>query len=325
MIMNSTSWEPELLRWAVEAIEHHHQRQNQHRGTFQDSNSNQSRQDRQNLMKRAYAECQRITAENSRTFYLASGLLGNEKRDAVRALYAFCRVSDDLVDKAEGDRRKLLKDWFEATHQDASEASDLVVLAWADARHRYQIPDCYVEQFMDGVGRDLAQTRYETFDDLAEYCYGVASTVGLMSMHIIGYSGFDAVGYAIKLGIALQLTNILRDVGEDWRAGRVYLPTQELAFFGLTEADIDQAQVTDRWRSFMKFQINRARQLYAESLPGIARLNRDGRFAIAAAGLLYQEILKDIEAHDYDVFNRRAHLSAIRKIFMLPKIWLQSR
>jgi 15-cis-phytoene synthase len=182
------------------------------------------------------------------------------------------------------------------------------------------VPARYVEQLLDGVGRDLAQQRYQTFDELAGYAYGVASTVGLMSMHIIGYAGPQAIPYAVKLGVALQLTNILRDVGEDRRAGRLYLPAEELAAFGLTEADLAAGRVDERWRRFMRYQIRRNRRLYAEAWPGIALLNRDGRLAIRAAADLYRAILADIEAHDYDVFSRRAHVSAWGKLRRLAAI-----
>jgi phytoene synthase len=183
------------------------------------------------------------------------------------------------------------------------------------------VPVRYGEQLIDGVARDLTQSRYQTFEELAAYCYAVASTVGLMSMHVIGYAGAHAIPYAIKLGVALQLTNILRDVGEDWQAGRLYLPHEDLAQFGLQEEDIARGEVTDNWRAFMRYQIARNRLLYAEAAPGIALLDRDGRFAIGAAAGLYQGILQDIEAHDYDVFSRRAFVSKWGKLRRLPGIW----
>ena len=124
--------------------------------------------------------------------------------------------------------------------------------------------------------RTCVSERYHTFGELTTYAYGVASTVGLMSMHIIGFAGEQAIPYAIKLGVALQLTNILRDIGEDWRAGRLYLPMDEMAAFGLSEADLDRGRVDDRWRALMRFQIERNRRLYAEANPGIALLNREG-------------------------------------------------
>jgi phytoene synthase len=145
-----------------------------------------------------------------------------------------------------------------------------------------------------------------------------------MSMHIVGYHGEEAIPYAVKLGVALQLTNILRDVAEDWQNGRLYLPLDELAAFGLTEADIEAGIVDERWRAFMKFQIGRIRQLYAEALPGIGYLNKQGRFAIAAAAELYQAILNDIEDHEYDVFGRRAYITKWEKLRRLPGIWWRS-
>jgi phytoene synthase len=170
----------------------------------------------------------------------------------------------------------------------------------------------------------LRQSRYDTFEDLTTYCYGVASTVGLMSMHITGFNSSAAIPFAVKSGVALQLTNILRDVGEDFRAGRVYLPQEELADFGLTEDYLAAGQIDNRWRAFMRFQIDRTRRLYAESQPGVALLHPDGRLAIAAAAGLYSAILDDIEAHDYDVFTRRAHVSGWGKLRRLPGLWWQS-
>jgi phytoene synthase len=196
-----------------------------------------------------------------------------------------------------------------------------VPLAWADAQACYSIPRGYADQLIDGIRRDLRQNRYQSFAELTEYCYGVASTVGLMAMHIIGFRGAEALPYAVKLGIALQLTNILRDVGEDWRAGRLYLPLDELHQFGLGEAEIAAGRVDDDWRAFMHFQITRAHRLYDEAQPGILMLDPDGRFAIAAAATLYRAILEDIEANDYDVFHRRARIGAWGKVRRLPGIW----
>ncbi len=277
------------------------------------------------VLSQAYAYCDAITAEHSKSFYFASQLLPSEKRRAIRALYAFCRVSDDTVDHPDGDADQALSAWRATAMSRQTRTGDLVAAAWTDTRLRHRIPFRYADQLIEGVRRDLRQTRYETFEELAEYAYGVASTVGLMSMHIIGFSGPEAVPYAIKLGVALQLTNILRDVGEDWQAGRLYLPRQELAAFGLTEQDIAAGSIDERWRRFMRFQVSRNRGLYAEAWPGIRMLNADGRFAIAAAGELYRAILEDIEAHDYDVFHRRAHVDKWGKVSRLPGIWWRSR
>ncbi len=280
----------------------------------------------------AYAYCDEITAQHSRSFHLASSLLPVEKQRAVRALYAFCRISDDIIDQQAGpndassnDIEEKMYTWRQNAFSHHPPADNLAALAWADARQRYHIPVRYAEQLIEGVSRDLYQTRYQTFADLATYCYSVASTVGLMSMHITGFSGPEAVPYAVKLGLALQLTNILRDVGEDWQRGRLYLPQEELADFDLHESDIAAGVVDERWRRFMRFQIARNRQLYAEAWPGIQLLNRDGRFSIAAAAGLYRAILEDIEAHDYNVFDRRSYVSTWGKLKRLPGLWLKSR
>jgi phytoene synthase len=277
------------------------------------------------LLDRAYVYCDSLTSAHSRTFYTATGLLPPAKRRAMRALYAFCRLSDDIVDCPEANAEVSLAAWRRKALAPTPAPGDLVAVAWADTRFRYQIPQRYAEQLISGVGRDLYQRRYRTFEDVVRYAYGVASTVGLMSMHIIGFAGEQAIPYAIKLGVALQITNILRDIGEDWRSGRLYLPMDELAAYGLSEADLDMGQVDNRWRSFMRFQIERNRRLYAEANPGIALLNRDGRFAVAAASELYCAILGDIEAHDYDVFNRRAHVNAWGKVHRLPRICWRNR
>lgn len=277
------------------------------------------------LLQRAYAHCDAVTAEHSRSFHLASGLLPPDKRRAARALYAFCRVTDDIVDRPGSEVESVLANWRLRALDPNPPAHDLVAVAWADARLRYHIPRRYAEQLIEGVGRDLRQHRYASFDDLATYCYGVASTVGLMSMHIIGFRGPEAIPHAIKLGVALQITNILRDVATDYAAGRVYLPQDELRRFGILASDLAAGRVTESWRSFMRFQIDRNRRLYAESWPGIALLDADGRFGIAAAAGLYRAILDDIEAHDYDVFSRRAHVGAWGKLRRLPPLWRQTQ
>lgn len=277
------------------------------------------------LLDRAYALCEMVTAEHSRSFFMASSLLPTDKCRAVRALYAFCRVTDDIVDNPREDIQMALQKWRRKVEHGYFTADDLIALAWTDARRRYNVPQRYMTQLIDGVERDLAQRRYETFNDLATYSYGVASTVGLMSMHIIGFASEEAVPYAIKLGVALQMTNILRDVGQDWRMGRVYLPQDELDAFGIDDAQLAAGVVDTRWRAFMRYQIARNRRLYEEAWPGIALLHPDGRFAIAAAAELYRAILNDIERHDYDVFNRRAFVGKLGKLRRLPALWWQTR
>lgn len=273
----------------------------------------------------AYQQCTELTSVHSRSFYLASALLPPGKREATRALYAFCRVSDDIVDEGGAEAATRLEAWRARALTLQPSTADAVALAWSDARTRYHIPAQYAEQLLDGVAQDLVKTRYETFEELAAYSYGVASTVGLMSMYITGFEGEAAIPYAVKLGVALQMTNILRDVAEDWRAGRVYLPQDELAAFDLDEDDLAAGRVDERWRRFMRFQIARNRRLYEEAWPGIGFLSADGRMAIAAAAGIYRAILDDIEANDYDVFSRRAHVTTWGKIRRLPALWWRSR
>ena len=198
------------------------------------------------LVDRALEHCAAVTREHSRTFYLASGLLPQETRSSVRALYASCRTTDDLVDRADGKAKQELEAWRRTALSPAPPEDDLVAVAWAHTVARHGIPTGYAQQLVDGVARDLTHRRYESFDDLADYSYGVASTVGLMAMHIIGFSGPQAIPFAVRLGVALQLTNILRDVGEDWAAGRLYLPLEELDSFGLSEKDIAEKRVDER-------------------------------------------------------------------------------
>ncbi len=275
-------------------------------------------------LQTAYKYSETVTAEHSKSFHFASGLLPEEKRSAVRALYAFCRTVDDIVDESSDDERESRLDyWRRMVEHGSFSDNDLTAAAWADTLTRYHIPRHYALQLIDGVTRDLFQARYQTFEELATYCYGVASTVGLMSMYIVGFKNNTAVPYAIKLGVALQMTNILRDVGEDYRNGRVYLPREELAFYGIREADLAAGRITDQWRQFMKFQIERTRHLYEESWDGVKMLEREGQLAIGAASVFYQGILDDIERHDYNVFTRRASLNTLGKVSRLPALWVK--
>ncbi len=277
-------------------------------------------------LEKAYDLCGKVAAHHSKSFYMASGLLPEEKRSAARALYAFCRTVDDIVDESTMVGRDAELDYWRSIVQGMQHPrpDDLIAQAWVDTRNRYHIPARYALQLIDGVARDLRQTRYQSFDDLATYCYGVASTVGLMSMYIVGFKSQDALPYAIKLGVALQMTNILRDVGEDFRNGRVYLPQDELSAYGITEADLAKGEITPRWREFIKFQIFRTRELYSEAQKGIQFLERDGQLAIGASSGFYQGILDVIEANDYDVFSRRASLSAWEKVSRIPGLWLST-
>jgi phytoene synthase len=266
----------------------------------------------------AYTACRAITRRHSKSFFLATRLLPSEKRLAMEALYAFCRTSDDAVD-AHANGADALGNWVAQINRPAPPLHEPVLVAWADACERYQLSCDLTNELLAGVAMDLSIQRYETFAELWVYCYRVASVVGLLSMQIIGFEPGAEV-YAIRLGIALQLTNILRDIGEDAQRGRIYLPLEDLRRFQLSEADILNGVRDDRFRALMHYEVERAEQLYRSSWPGIALLNPDGQLAVAAAALLYRGILGKIVANDFDVFTKRAHLSSSEKLLMLPRI-----
>jgi phytoene synthase len=277
----------------------------------------------------AYAACAAMIRAHSASFYFSASLLPPAKRQAVLALYAFCRTSDDLVDGAPARRlspaetEQALADWAERCrpHHPAPDESAPVVLAWADTRRRFHIPQALADELLAGVRMDISISRYATWADLWIYCYRVASTVGQMSMHITGAIQRAATNYAIRLGVALQLTNILRDVGEDARQGRIYLPLADLARFGYTELDLLDGVINDRFRALMRFEIARARTLYAQAWPGIAMLAPDSRLAVGAAAAVYEGILGRIEENGYDVFTRRARVPNRAKLALLPRVW----
>jgi 15-cis-phytoene synthase len=273
-------------------------------------------------LSEAYAHCVALTRANSRSFYFSTRLLAPEKRMATRALYAFCRTSDDIVDHNEHGAAHALADWVAQVHAPAAAPDNPVLLAWNDTAERYDVPRALVDELLAGIAMDLTVNRYATFDELWLYCYRVASVVGLISMHIIGYQP-GATPYAVKLGVALQLTNILRDIGEDARRGRVYLPLEDLARFGLTDADILHGRYDDRFRALMRFEIERAHALYEEAWPGVALLSQDGRLAIGAAAEVYRGILERIAAADYDVFSRRAYVPTLEKLLILWRVRLR--
>jgi len=267
-------------------------------------------------MLEAYRSCHTITRKHSRSFFLSSQLLPIEKRRAVHALYAFCRTSDDLVDLPQANAMHALAAWVALVHAPQPPADNAVLLAWNDTLNRYTVPRALPDELLAGIAMDLTVNRYATFDDLWLYCYRVASVVGLISMQIIGYRE-GAVNYAIKLGVALQLTNILRDVGEDAQRGRVYLPHEDLERFGLCADDILNGRRDQAFRALMRFEIERAHSLYEAAWPGIALLNSDGQLAIAAAAEIYRGILGKIHQSDYNVYQRRACVPLAHKLLLL--------
>lgn len=245
------------------------------------------------------------TARGSKSFYFATRFFPREVAEAAWRVYWFCRTTDDMVDEAaEPPDLGLWRRRLEAALEGVA-TGDEVLDGFAATARRFGIPPRYAFELIDGVEMDLLPRRYENFDELRLYCYRVASTVGLMMMHVIGFTG-DPRRQAIDLGIAMQLTNILRDIGEDLRRGRLYLPLDELRQFGLSPADLAAGRRDGRFRRLMEFQIARARRFYESGRAGLAFLHPRGRFAVDLASRIYAGILGRIEASGYDVFTRRA-------------------
>lgn len=272
-----------------------------------------------------FKKIEEIIRVNSKTFYFATNLLPKNERRAVRSLYAFCRRTDDLVDEEQASIAEL-ENWRGAVNRPAINQNDPVLFCWAQTRQKYNIDVQYQNELIDGVCQDLKQQEYDTWQELEHYCYLVASTVGLLSTPIIGLAkgvSFEtAKPYAIKLGIALQLTNILRDVGEDAKKGRVYLPLKDLRMFGLNREDILNQVYDERFIALMKYEIRRARHYFLEALPGIAMLSWKARPAVGVAALLYRAILDEIEAIRYQTHLKRAFVSGKKKLAYLPRfLW----
>lgn len=288
----------------------------------------------------SYEICRQITAKYSKTFYLGTLLMPPEKRKAIWAIYVWCRRTDELVDgpQAEFTTPETLDHWEE--HLEAlfdGQARDNEDVALVDSLSRFPIPIQPFRDMIEGQRMDLYRSRYKTFEELDLYCYRVAGTVGLMSNAVLGMdqSGNIApwqekIPYipekeAIALGIANQLTNILRDVGEDAQRGRIYLPLEDLERFDYTEKDLFNSVIDERWRKLMSFQIQRARKYYNEAERGIRGLSRDSRWPVWSALMLYQGILGVIEANQYDVFSKRAYVPTPKKMLYLPVAWLRAQ
>jgi phytoene synthase len=197
--------------------------------------------------------------------------------------------------------------------------------AFADVVRRYNIPLRYPLEFLDAMRMDLTRTRYATFDELQTYTWGSASVVGVMMCYILGAVQPDALHYAATMGLAMQMTNFLRDVGEDWARGRVYLPQDELQRFGVSETQIADGIVDDRWVALMRFQIDRCRALYAEAEQGIPLLPREAQYPVLLGGRLYARILNAIERNGYDVFRLRARTTHAEKLALAAATYYEWR
>lgn len=279
-------------------------------------------------------QCEIIVRRHARTFTLASYFLPVRKRRAAFAFYAFCREADDIVDSSGAMDRRTVAQRLQTYRRELSEALDgrprgavFREVRWA--QREFNVSADVLFDLLDGVSRDLEPEGYETWDDLERYCEGVASTVGVMCAQVFGIPGGPAqqqiaLGHARTLGIAMQLTNILRDIGEDARTGRCYLPEEELARFSLTRSELfeNSALARDpRWHRLMTFEIARARSLYDQALPGISMLSSDSQRCAAACAIGYAAILDALEQIRYDSVSSRASVGTIARLGILWDAW----
>jgi phytoene synthase len=274
--------------------------------------------------------CRRITQHHAKSFYFASHVLPCTKRGDAYAVYAFCRYVDDQIDLApdEATRRRAfgeLKEILEKVYGTEFDPADSSILPWLPAFretvHRRKIPPAYFQDLLTGVEMDRGRVRIENWEELERYCYHVASVVGLIMVHVLGEPAPELLKPARDLGTAMQLTNILRDIAEDWERDRLYLPRTELAKFGLNTEDIALRRVSDPFRSLMRFQIGRARAYYSYAEPGIKALPRDGsQLTVRLMGTIYSGILDEIERADYQVYRGRVRVSFARKLWLAFKV-----
>lgn len=285
------------------------------------------------LLSEAYDRCGEVCAEYAKTFYLGTQLMTPERRRAIWAIYVWCRRTDELVDGPNASHiTPTALDRWESRLEDLFQGRpfDMLDAALADTVAKFPVDIQPFKDMIEGMRLDLRKSRYKNFDELYLYCYYVAGTVGLMSVPVMGISPDSQAttesvyNAALALGIANQLTNILRDVGEDARRGRIYLPQDELAQAGLSDNDIFAGKVTDKWRNFMKSQIKRARMFFDEAEKGVTELNEASRWPVWASLLLYRQILDEIEANDYDNFTKRAYVSKAKKLLFLPIAYARS-
>ena len=287
-------------------------------------------------LEQAYEDCRVETERWAKTFYLGTLLMPPAKRRAIWAIYVWCRRTDELMDSPEAQElpeaqlRERLDHWEARTRElFAGQVRDGLDRVMADVIERYPQPlEPYIEM-IEGQRMDLAKNRYSDFAELHQYCFRVAGTVGLMTQEVMGVDEAyttapwserpDTSEAAVALGIANQLTNILRDVGEDRGRGRIYLPQEDLQRFNYSEAELMAGTLNDNWRALMRFQLERAREWFARSEAGVRWLAPDARWPVWASLRLYRGILDVIEELDYDVFNHRAFVPRTGKFLDLPR------
>ena len=271
-----------------------------------------------------------ITKQFGTSYYFATRFLPTDLRQATYALYSFFRIPDEIVDNtkdsSDADILAELNNWQEvwerAYHGGITEYP--VLNLTSKVFHTYHIPYQYSLDFLAAMKQDITIKEYKTYQDLQQYMYGSASVVGLMMTYIIGYTDDKALEYASLLGEAMQMTNFIRDIGEDYdQRGRIYIPQYDLSKYKVTEDMIQKHQVTQEFVNCLKYQIQHTRELYRKSDKGLQYLNRKGRFAVIMASRMYEAILGKIEQNHYDVLTKRARTSKREKVYILGKAALE--
>ncbi len=282
-------------------------------------------------LRESYAECKRLNALHGKTYYLATLLLPKSKRPFVHALYGFARYADEIVDDLAStltpqEKAEVLSKWSSGVLAGLQNGTseDPVGRALVDTAKRFKIPHQHFIDFLHSMEMDLTVTQYQSYEDLLEYVYGSAAVIGLEMVPVLGYSNDAAFESAKKLGIAFQLANFIRDVGEDLERGRIYLPLDELARFGVTRELLEKRVLTPEIIEALKFQIARVRQLQLEAAPGIAMLDKTSRPCIEAASELYCGIVDEVEAIGYDIFNKRAKTSTLRRLRVASTAYMRA-
>jgi phytoene synthase len=275
-------------------------------------------------LEQSFAHCRAVAKHRARNFYYSFILLPPEKKNALCAMYAFMRYCDDLSDEP-GATRSSIDHWRDALSEALAGRLDSNPTwpAFLDTVERYSIPHEYFYEMIEGVASDLSPRTIDTFDDLYRYCYRVASVVGLTTIHIFGFTSPEALPLAEKCGIAFQLTNILRDVREDAGLGRVYLPAEDLARFGVAVDDLKNARRTEQFGRLMEFETERARRYYRESAPLLDLIQRESRPSLWALIAIYSRLLDHLSESHYDVLMRRISLSSLEKTWIVLRAALR--
>jgi len=278
-------------------------------------------EDRQ--LANSYEYCRKVARTAARNFYYGFALLPSEKRNALCALYAFMRHADDISDSGNtADKREQLSHWRAVMNRalKGDYGENRILPALDHTLKHFGIPTSYLQDLMDGAEMDLTIVRYPTFERLARYCHCVAGTVGLCCVHVFGFEDPKALELAPKLGTAFQLTNILRDVAEDYAMGRVYLPQEDLDRFGCTERDLGRSVASPAFVELMQFESDRAWKYYSEAAPLLQLINTDSQAALWTLSRIYSRILTKIETIGYDVLSKpHPSLSAAEKAWIMVR------